>query len=124
MPILSAGEKLGPYEVTEPLGSVGPSLGEGRWQVSKDGGTWPRWRADGKELLFSGSDGQPMTAEVTVSGNAFQPGAPKEFRRLQGRASGRSLPGGKQILAGVGPVQTKPEEPITVVLNWRALLKP
>jgi Tol biopolymer transport system component len=26
--------------------------GSGMWQVSVDGGRWPRWRADGKELYF------------------------------------------------------------------------
>src|SRR5207247_1141309 len=26
--------------------------GSGRWQISNHGGDWPRWRRDGKELLY------------------------------------------------------------------------
>jgi Tol biopolymer transport system component len=31
--------------------------GGGRWQVSVEGGGWPRWRGDSKELFFMGNDG-------------------------------------------------------------------
>ena len=38
----------------------------GKYQISKDGGIWPRWRRDGKELFFYSLDGQ-LTA-VPVAG--------------------------------------------------------
>jgi dipeptidyl aminopeptidase/acylaminoacyl peptidase len=37
--------------------------GEGKWQVSTDHGTWPRWSGDGKTLFFS-SRGAMMAVEV------------------------------------------------------------
>jgi serine/threonine-protein kinase len=37
---------------------------EGRSLVSKDGGTQPRWRSDGRELFFIGLDGILMSAPV------------------------------------------------------------
>jgi serine/threonine protein kinase len=42
-----------------------PSTG-GRWQISVDGGTEPRWRADGRELFFLGLDRRLMAAAVEL----------------------------------------------------------
>jgi eukaryotic-like serine/threonine-protein kinase len=60
-------------------GSSGPSLGSGKWQVSKDGGAQPRWRSDGKELIFRAPDGSPVAVDVDGGGSAFQPGVPKQM---------------------------------------------
>ena len=38
----------------------------GKWQVSKSGGTEPRWRADGKELYFVSADSKLTAVEVTA----------------------------------------------------------
>ena len=37
-----------------------PGVSGGKWQVSKAGGTQPRWRHDGKELFFISLDGKLM----------------------------------------------------------------
>src|SRR5262245_25194600 len=52
--------------------------GSGEVQVSKNGGVFARWRGDGKELYFlsSGSNGQMMAADITVTGSTIQAGAP------------------------------------------------
>ncbi len=39
--------------------------GEGRWQVTVEGGWWPRWRGDGRALFFALGDG---LYEVAVRG--------------------------------------------------------
>jgi dipeptidyl aminopeptidase/acylaminoacyl peptidase len=65
--------------------------GSGTYQISTAGGDWPRWAAEGKELLFH-SVGVPATPSVdagpvafsaplrsvtiTVSGGVLQPGSP------------------------------------------------
>jgi hypothetical protein len=36
----------------------------GPWQLSFDGGSDPKWRADENELFFVGSDGQMMSVDV------------------------------------------------------------
>jgi Tol biopolymer transport system component len=49
--------------------------GDGKWQVSTDGGNFPRWRGDGKELYFAGSGGM-SAADIRVNGSSLQPGVP------------------------------------------------
>jgi len=53
-------------------------IGSGEVRVSKDGGAFPRWRADGKELYFLSAvfNGQMMAADITVNGSAIQAGTP------------------------------------------------
>jgi hypothetical protein len=106
-------------------GPSGPSLGEGKWQVSKDGGAWPKWRADGKELIFSAPNGSPMAVDVSSNGSAFQPGVPKQlFAAPEGLAGTWDVTSdGKRFLMAIAPVQKAVDEPITVVLNWQAALK-
>lgn len=57
-----------------------PSL-RGRWQVSTetDGGVYPRWSADGKELFFFDlpSGGRLFSVAVTATATSFQSGPPK-----------------------------------------------
>jgi Tol biopolymer transport system component len=49
---------------------------EGEWQVSTGGGTWARWRADGKELYYIAPDGKLMTASITSSRGTFEAATP------------------------------------------------
>ena len=48
----------------------------GKWQISRDGGSRPKWRADGKELIFRAPNGSPMAVDITTS-PSFQAGIPK-----------------------------------------------
>jgi hypothetical protein len=48
-----------------------------KWHVSMDGGSYPIWSRDGKELFFIAADGKMMAADVTESGGRFSPGVPK-----------------------------------------------
>jgi serine/threonine protein kinase/Tol biopolymer transport system component len=105
-------------------GSSGPSLGEGKWQVSKDGGSAPEWRADGKELVFRASNGSPMAVEVGTNGAAFQPGVPKQLFALPLNVNDWDMTAdGKRFLISMPPKQESTNTPITVVLNWQAELK-
>jgi Tol biopolymer transport system component/predicted Ser/Thr protein kinase len=104
--------------------SGAPSLGEGKWQVSKDGGTLAKWRADGKELIFRAPNGSPMTVDVTATGAAFQAGVPKQLFALPPNVGDWDMTAdGKRFLAAVPPVQQTTVTPITVVLNWQAALQ-
>ena len=102
----------------------GPALGDGKWQVSKDSGNRPRWRADGKEIIFN-FGGAIMSAEVNSSGLGFQPGAPKRLFTAPAN-NGYDVTGdGKRFVMIVPPNQGAPANatPITVVLNWQADLR-
>jgi Tol biopolymer transport system component len=72
--------------------------GTGRYQISFHGGDWPRWKGDGKELLYHFIAANPDTpaligvfrggslssAVVTANGAAFEAGTPKEMVRIVG----------------------------------------
>jgi hypothetical protein len=55
--------------------------GDGKWQVSTNGGSWPRWRADNRELFFMGvgSNAKVMAADIKATGAEFQRGTPNEL---------------------------------------------
>jgi eukaryotic-like serine/threonine-protein kinase len=105
-------------------GPAGPSLGEGKWQVSKDGGTSPRWRADGKEIIFLFGPAM-MSVDVNGGGAGFQMGTPEQLFRAPTNNGWDVTGDGKRFITIVPPnqgIQTAPT-PITVVLNWQADLK-
>jgi hypothetical protein len=54
-------------------------------QVSRDGGTEPRWRGDGKEIFYIGPKG--ILNAVPVNGeNTFSTGTPVPLFQIRGRA--------------------------------------
>ena len=108
-----------------PFDASGPALGQGKWQISKDGGQGARWRADGKQIIFRAPDGSPMAVDVTANGAAFQTSAPRQLFPLPpGAATDWDVtPDGRRFLIPVRRTQAVGDEPITVVLNWKASLK-
>jgi dipeptidyl aminopeptidase/acylaminoacyl peptidase len=102
--------------------------GNGKWQISKGGGVDPRWRRDGREIVYLGGQ-SIMSVEVNTS-PVFQPGTPKmlfdaPFQQAGNWARNNSYDisaDGKKFLA-VTPVGQDLAAPITVVLNWQAALK-
>ncbi|MBK5290646.1 MAG: serine/threonine-protein kinase [Acidobacteriia bacterium] len=69
--------------------------GEGRWQISNRGGDWPRWRKDGKELLYHSIGatldapamnvpfvGPILSATVTAKGSTLEHATPVEVVRM------------------------------------------
>jgi eukaryotic-like serine/threonine-protein kinase len=109
---------------TETSSANGTSV-TGKWMVSKDGGSTPLWRGDGKELFYlSGVGGTAMAVEVETSG-VFQAGGPKAlFKIPAGVLFWDVTPDGKRFLMAA-PTDTgaASQSPITVVLNWQAELK-
>jgi len=109
-------------------GSSGPSLGEGKWQVSKDGAaaSIPKWRNDSKEIVFVGLNlgGSVMAVDVSGTGAAFQMGTPRQLFQAPARTGLDVTADGKRFLMTVSPGQgQRTSTPITVVLNWQADLK-
>jgi hypothetical protein len=120
-----------PFVASGPSGA--PSLGEGKWQISKDGAAhvptdlaagFPRWRADGKEILFGGPNGAVMAVDVNTSGGPHRPfGVPKKLFTMPPNAGPWAVtPDGNKFLAPVAQATDGSPTPITVVLNWRAEL--
>ncbi|GAC1617687.1 MAG: hypothetical protein NVS9B13_04680 [Candidatus Acidiferrum sp.] len=57
----------------------------GKWQVSRGGGTEPRWRGDGKEIFYSGQKGM-LTAVSVSSEGSFSTGNPVPLFQSHSRA--------------------------------------
>jgi serine/threonine protein kinase len=57
----------------------------GQWQVSRGGGTEPRWRADGKEIYYLGPGGMLNAVSVSTEGT-FATGMPLPLFQFHGRA--------------------------------------
>ncbi|MEP7354552.1 MAG: hypothetical protein ABI824_15100 [Acidobacteriota bacterium] len=121
-------EESGRAEIyIRPFDASGPKVGEGKWQVTKDGSAsaTPKWTSDGKEIVFAASGNGPiMGVTVNGTGPAFQMGTPKQI--LQRAGNGWGMTGdGKRFVMAVPPcqVQGPAQAPITVVLNWSADLK-
>ncbi len=58
---------------------------EGKWQVSRGGGTEPRWRGDGKEIYYIDPKGI-LTAVPASTGGTFSAGTPSPLFPIRGRA--------------------------------------
>jgi Tol biopolymer transport system component len=95
----------------------------GKWQVSRGGGTEPRWRGDAKEIFYIGPKG--MLTAVPVNGDGtFSTGTPAPLFQIHGRAPVSSTDlftydvtkDGKRLLVNR---YVKPQHvaPLTVVLN-------
>jgi dipeptidyl aminopeptidase/acylaminoacyl peptidase len=100
----------------------------GKWQVSKDGGYYPKWRGDGREIFYYAADGQLMAVPV-AGGAALEVGSAVPLFRAQMlngpaaavgfRAQYDVTPDGQRFLLNV-PVENTQAPSITVVLNWAA----
>src|SRR4029450_8718165 len=67
-----------PFRVSGQTGQ--PSLGEGKWQVSKDRGNWPEWRLPGEIVFITAPLGTAsFAAPVNASGTAFESGVPQRL---------------------------------------------
>src|ERR1039458_8988531 len=57
----------------------------GKWQVSRGGGTEPRWRGDGKEIFYLAPNGMLMAVPVNGA-TIFATGTPAPLFQIHGRA--------------------------------------
>jgi hypothetical protein len=105
--------------------------------VSTNGGVWPHWRRDGRELYFltSADAGKVMAADIQVSGASIRAGVPHEL--FDSGYLDEFHPGGNYNryavsddgqqflfprLPGDAAADTTASTPITVVVNWTAAL--
>lgn len=95
-----------------------------KFQISRNGGRWPTWRGDGRELYFLAPGGTLMAAPLTGPGR-FEAGVPQALFST----SLANMPPGQRHFAVsrdgqrflVNAVQgSANQRQITVVLNWPA----
>jgi eukaryotic-like serine/threonine-protein kinase len=101
---------------------------QGKWQVSNNGGTQPRWRRDGKELFYLAPDGKMMASPVTT-GEHFGAGTPQPLFQANAReqVAGSELVmydvtlDGQRFLINT-QMETNHSQSMMVILNWPVVL--
>jgi Tol biopolymer transport system component len=91
-------------------------------QISRGGGGMAMWSADGKELFFLGESNRVWGARVDQSGGAFLPQAPVPLG-FRHRRDGWTISKNSQRFLVAVPLDRGAQTRITVVTNWKALLK-
>jgi Tol biopolymer transport system component/DNA-binding winged helix-turn-helix (wHTH) protein len=101
----------------------------GKWQVSTEGGTRPRWRRDGKELFFVSLGNKLMAVPVREENNTLDIGSPEPLFQINPPDSQYAgwiydvTPDGKRFIVATRLPEPPSAEPITLVVNWPELLK-
>jgi len=100
-----------------------PATG-GQYQISRNGGTQPMWRGDGKELFFLTDDGQMMAVAVNT-GSQFEIGNPEPLFQTgisPGTGGNRqyAVTGDGQRFLINAPLGGTSQTALTVVTDWRA----
>jgi hypothetical protein len=107
-----------------------PDIGRGLWQVTRGGGTFPAWAADGRELFYVTPDGTMMAVPVEAVGATWRTGSPVElfrgahFRHREG-SLGRHYdvtPDGRRFLMLRSAVDARAPH-FVMVQNWTAELR-
>ena len=108
-----------------------PDVETGRWQVSSDGGAWPLWGPEGRELFYGGRQG--MMAVAVDTEPTFSPGTPERLFGTagvyassqtavgRGRRQAAVSPDGERFLMlrlGIAGSDSPATAQINVVLNW------
>ena len=106
---------------------IAPFLhGSGKWQVSSGGGTWPRWRRDGRELFYFSLDNKIISAQISEQGASLVIGKVVSLFQTNPVPSSTwpydvTADGSKFVVATQAASKTK--QSLTLVTNWPALLK-
>jgi len=120
--------ETGQYEVyVKEFGGLADTVAtSGKWMISKDGGFNPRWRADGKELVYTSLDLATLMSVSVDLGRSFQAGTPRALFELpvDRGGTGRVAPTAdlKRFLMTI-PVVRKAAQTFTVMLNWTSVPK-
>jgi eukaryotic-like serine/threonine-protein kinase len=96
----------------------------GRWQISTDGGLYPVWSRDGRELLFE-YQWRVMAITYTAKGDSFVAGKPRVWTETRLSDTGTYpnydlAPDGKRLAALLADDATgdKPPTHLTFLLNF------
>jgi len=121
--IAYASDESGEYQIY--VQSFPP--GAGKYQVSRNGGTSPRWRRDGKELYYLVADSKLMAVRVKTGPKPeFSPPEALFTTRLTPQVNilrYDAAPDGRRFLLNTAGGDSTAESPITVVLSWQTAVK-
>jgi hypothetical protein len=94
--------------------------------ISTGGGQYPEWGAGGRELYYVSPEFKLMAVSLKLGTGSVEPSAPRELFTLPAVDTGftpyEAAPDGQRFLVRATP-QQQAAEPLTVIVNWPALLK-
>jgi Tol biopolymer transport system component/predicted Ser/Thr protein kinase len=97
----------------------------GEVRISTDGGQYPQWGAGGRELFYVSLDNKLMAVSLKLGADSVEPSAPRELFPMPAVDTGWSpydaTADGQRFLVRATPSQAG--QPLTVIVNWPALLK-
>jgi Tol biopolymer transport system component len=103
--------------------------GRGKWQISPQGGGWPTWSPDGKELFFWSGNAVFVT-DVVADSSAFKAGRARllfegPFTKPGVAYPSAIAPDGQRFVAFVSrdAAATDSHQHLQLVLNWYAELR-
>ena len=88
-------------------------------RVSRNGGSLPRWRSDGRELFFLAPGGKVMSVPVAADG---MPGAPEMLFTVTSAVDFDPAPDGTRLLIQLAEQSSEPV--VHLLINWPGRLKP
>jgi hypothetical protein len=104
-----------------------PDVERGMWEVTRDGGTFPLWARDGRELYFVTPGGTMMAVPVEASGSTWRAGTPVKLFEgpyaIREGSLGRAYdvaPDGRFFMFKYAPSE-QPSQ-FVIVQNWLAEL--
>jgi Tol biopolymer transport system component len=105
------------------LGSDGKPEATAKHQISSGGGFGPRWREDGKELIYASLNLKTILSAEINTKPAFEVSPAKVLFQLPASVRAAAVTGdGKRFLVALQAAQNGPQQ-FTVVQNWQAELK-
>ena len=90
--------------------------------MSTNGGRYPHWRADGKQLSYMILNGEMMQVLDVTTTPAFRVVAAHTFGKLQPGIAGAISPGLDRLLLAI-PATGASTGVLNVLLNWQAAMK-
>jgi Tol biopolymer transport system component len=108
---------------------TGGAAAEAKWQISSNGGRYPRWRGNGSDIVYLAPDGKLMSAAIRCTSDSVEAGVPRvlfdaalpsvPFSRYPYDLS----PDGQRLLV-LNAARGHLPGSLTVILNWTGMLKP
>jgi Tol biopolymer transport system component len=94
--------------------------------ISTGGGMHPLWGTGGREVYYVSPDFKLMAVSLKLGAESVEPSAPRELFLLPGIDIGfepyDAAPDGQRFLVRARP-EKAPPPPLTVIVNWPALLR-
>jgi eukaryotic-like serine/threonine-protein kinase len=108
---------------------TGGTAAEAKWQISLNGGRYPRWRGNGSDIVYLAPDGKLMSTAIRYTTDSVEAGTPRAlfdaglpsvpFSRYPYDLS----PDGQRLLV-LNAARGRLPGSLTVILNWTGILKP